>query len=68
MTHEAGHPAQRPALNSTAAQLYIADIGASCDFYTHKLGFVVDFPVVSIPVLVGAWHRAETRRAIASLP
>jgi poly-beta-1,6-N-acetyl-D-glucosamine synthase len=32
------------------------------------LGFVVDFPVVSIPVLVGAWHRGETRRAIVSLP
>ena len=34
----------------------------------YALGFVVDLPVVSIPVLVGAWHRAETRRAIVSLP
>jgi biofilm PGA synthesis N-glycosyltransferase PgaC len=32
------------------------------------LGLVVDFPVVAIPVLIGAWHRAETRRAITSLP
>jgi biofilm PGA synthesis N-glycosyltransferase PgaC len=34
----------------------------------YALGFVVDFPVVAIPVLVGAWHRAETKRAIVSLP
>ena len=34
----------------------------------YALGLVVDFPVVTIPVLVGAWHRAETRRAITSLP
>ena len=34
----------------------------------YALGLVVDFPVVAIPVLVGAWHRAETRRAITSLP
>src|SRR5215471_6427592 len=32
------------------------------------LGLVVDFPVVAIPVLVGAWHRAEIKRAITSLP
>jgi poly-beta-1,6-N-acetyl-D-glucosamine synthase len=32
------------------------------------LGLVVDFPVVAIPVLVGAWHRAETKQALASLP
>ena len=34
----------------------------------YALGLVVDFPVVAIPVLVGAWHRAETKRAITSLP
>ena len=32
------------------------------------LGLVVDFPLVAIPVLIGAWHRAETGRAITSLP
>ena len=32
------------------------------------LGLVVDFPVVAIPVLIGAWHRAEVKRALASLP
>ncbi len=33
----------RPILNSTQAQLFVADIRASCDFYTQKLGFKVAF-------------------------
>lgn len=32
-----------PLLNSTAAQLFVADIAISCDFYTEKLGFAADF-------------------------
>jgi uncharacterized glyoxalase superfamily protein PhnB len=43
MSHEAGHAPPRPVLTSTAAQLFVADIKASCDFYTQKLGFAVDF-------------------------
>jgi catechol 2,3-dioxygenase-like lactoylglutathione lyase family enzyme len=43
MTHEAGHPVPRPILSSTEAQLFVADIKASCDFYTDKLGFTVAF-------------------------
>jgi uncharacterized glyoxalase superfamily protein PhnB len=43
MTSRTEHPAPRPVLTSTAAQLFVADIQASCDFYTHKLGFSVDF-------------------------
>jgi catechol 2,3-dioxygenase-like lactoylglutathione lyase family enzyme len=43
MTHEPERPAARPTLSSTAAQLFVADIKASCDFYTDKLGFTVDF-------------------------
>ena len=43
MIHEAGQAVPRPILSSTAAQLYVSDIKASCDFYTNKLGFVVDF-------------------------
>lgn len=44
MSHESGHAAApRPVLTSTAAQLFVADINASCDFYTQKLGFAVDF-------------------------
>jgi len=33
----------RPTLNSIAAQLFVADINASCDYFTDKLGFAVDF-------------------------
>jgi catechol 2,3-dioxygenase-like lactoylglutathione lyase family enzyme len=33
----------RPVLSSTAAQLFVADIEASCAFFTTKLGFAVDF-------------------------
>jgi len=33
----------RPYLNATQAQLFVADIQASCDFYTRKLGFKVAF-------------------------
>ncbi len=36
-------PAIRPTLNSTEAQLYVANIQASCDFYAEKLGFTVAF-------------------------
>jgi catechol 2,3-dioxygenase-like lactoylglutathione lyase family enzyme len=43
MSHEAGHAAPRPVLTSTAAQLFVAGIKTSCDFYTQKLGFAVDF-------------------------
>lgn len=33
----------RPILSGTEAQLYVADIKASFDFFTSKLGFAVDF-------------------------
>jgi catechol 2,3-dioxygenase-like lactoylglutathione lyase family enzyme len=32
-----------PILSGTEAQLYVADIKASCDFFTSKLGFAIDF-------------------------
>jgi catechol 2,3-dioxygenase-like lactoylglutathione lyase family enzyme len=43
MTEEARQTAPRPILTSISAQLFVADIQASCDFYTGKLGFAVDF-------------------------
>ena len=43
MSHEAANAVLRPVLTSTAAQLFVADIKASCDFYRQKLGFTVDF-------------------------
>ena len=33
----------RPVLSGTAAQLFVADVGTACDFYTRKLGFEVVF-------------------------
>jgi uncharacterized glyoxalase superfamily protein PhnB len=33
----------RPILNSIEAQLFVANIKSSCDFYTNKLGFAVEF-------------------------
>jgi len=32
------------------------------------VGYVIDVPAVAVPVLVGAWQRGETKRALASLP
>jgi catechol 2,3-dioxygenase-like lactoylglutathione lyase family enzyme len=43
MTEELRQTAARPILNSISAQLFVADIHASCDFYADKLGFAVDF-------------------------
>lgn len=34
---------QHPVLSSTEAQLFVADIAASCDFFTQKLGFAIAF-------------------------
>ena len=43
MTEGALPTGLRPVLSSTEAQLFVADIKASCDFYTAKLGFTVAF-------------------------
>jgi uncharacterized glyoxalase superfamily protein PhnB len=34
---------RRPILNSIEAQLFVANLKSSCDFYTNKLGFAVQF-------------------------
>lgn len=43
MTDEPRQPAARPVLTSIEAQLFVANIKTSCDFYTNKLGFAVEF-------------------------
>jgi catechol 2,3-dioxygenase-like lactoylglutathione lyase family enzyme len=63
MPHEAGHPVARPILTSTAAQLFVADIQASCDFYTQKLGFAVDF-IYGDPPYYGQVSRDQARLAL----
>jgi catechol 2,3-dioxygenase-like lactoylglutathione lyase family enzyme len=60
MAHEAGQTVQRPVLNSTEAQLFVADIQTSCDFYTDKLGFTVAF-VYGDPPYYGQVTRDKAR-------
>jgi uncharacterized glyoxalase superfamily protein PhnB len=43
MTDEPKQATPRPILNSIEAQLFVANIKNSCDFYTNKLGFAVAF-------------------------
>jgi len=43
MNHQTEQNASQPVLNSTEAQLFVADVQTSCDFYTNKLGFTVAF-------------------------
>ena len=63
MIHEAGQAVARPILSSAAAQLYVSDIKASCDFYTSKLGFAVDF-VYGDPPYYGQVTRDHARLAL----
>jgi catechol 2,3-dioxygenase-like lactoylglutathione lyase family enzyme len=60
MTDEAVQTGLRPVLNSTEAQLFVADIKASCDFYTGKLGFTVAF-VYGDPPYYGQVTRDHAR-------
>jgi len=63
MPHEAGQNAPRPFLSSTSAQLFVADVKASCDFYTTKLGFRIDF-VYGDPPFYGQVTRDHARLAL----
>jgi uncharacterized glyoxalase superfamily protein PhnB len=49
-----------PTLNSTEAQLFVADIKAACDFYRDKLGFTVAF-VYGDPPFYGQVVRDHAR-------
>jgi catechol 2,3-dioxygenase-like lactoylglutathione lyase family enzyme len=60
MTHQAAQTVLRPVLNSIEAQLFVADIQASCDFYTKKLGFTVAF-VYGDPPFYGQVTRDQAR-------
>lgn len=43
MTNRDLQHASKAALVKATPQLFVADIAASCDFFTSKLGFAVDF-------------------------
>jgi len=60
MTHHAGQTVLTPVLNATEAQLFVADIQASCDFYVNKLGFTVAF-VYGEPPYYGQVTRDHAR-------
>ena len=36
-------PQSKPVITATAAELFVSDIKASCDFFTQKLGFSIVF-------------------------
>jgi catechol 2,3-dioxygenase-like lactoylglutathione lyase family enzyme len=60
MSTEAKRTAPRPILASTAAQLFVADVEASCDFFTARLGFAIDF-LYGDPPFYGAVKRDNAR-------
>jgi len=66
MTSPAGPVAPRSILNSTEAQLFVADIQASCAFYTDKLGFAVAF-VYGDPPFYGQVTRDHARLNLRAL-
>jgi catechol 2,3-dioxygenase-like lactoylglutathione lyase family enzyme len=43
MPETAAHTRTKPVISATAAQLFVADIKASCDFFVDKLGFAIVF-------------------------
>ena len=63
MTQKTKQTAPRPFLNSTAAQLFVADMRAACDFYTTKLGFSVDF-LYGEPPFYGQVSRDHAKLAL----
>ena len=52
-----------PVLSSTSAQLFVTDIKASCDFFTDKLGFAIDF-VYGDPPFYGQVRRDNAQLAL----
>jgi catechol 2,3-dioxygenase-like lactoylglutathione lyase family enzyme len=49
-----------PILNSIEAQLFVANVESSCDFYTNKLGFAVKF-IYGDPLYYGQVVRDSAR-------
>jgi catechol 2,3-dioxygenase-like lactoylglutathione lyase family enzyme len=43
MSNDATHAVKKSAITGIEAQLFVADIAASCAFYKEKLGFTVNF-------------------------
>ncbi len=60
MTDTANSTVPTPVLSDVEAQLYVADIKGSCDFFTAKLGFAVVF-TYGDPPFYGQVKRDRTR-------
>jgi catechol 2,3-dioxygenase-like lactoylglutathione lyase family enzyme len=43
MPQHAAPTTSKPVISATAAELFVSDIKASCDFFTQKLGFAIVF-------------------------
>ena len=65
MTSQTSQTRPHPTLSSTAAQLFVADINASCDFFTEKLGFAVDF-IYGDPPFYGQVVRDNAQPCVAA--
>jgi catechol 2,3-dioxygenase-like lactoylglutathione lyase family enzyme len=52
MLGQAHDTTSRPVISAIAAQLFVADIKASCDFFTQKLGFSIVFTYGEPPFYV----------------
>lgn len=63
MTDARTHTAPRPTFSSVSAQLFVADIKSSCDFYTNKLGFAVEF-IYGDPPFYGQVIRDNARLSL----
>jgi catechol 2,3-dioxygenase-like lactoylglutathione lyase family enzyme len=57
------HTDSQPILTSVAAHLYVRDIQASTDFFTAKLGFVIDF-IYGDPPFYGQVSRDNAHLAL----
>jgi len=57
------HPHSQPILTSVAAHLYVRDLKESTDFFTTKLGFIIDF-VYGDPPFYGQVSRDNARLAL----
>jgi uncharacterized glyoxalase superfamily protein PhnB len=60
MNDEPRQAAPRPVLTGIEAQLFVANIQRSCDFYTNKLGFAVEF-IYGDPPFYGQVRRDHAR-------
>jgi uncharacterized glyoxalase superfamily protein PhnB len=60
MTDAPKQAAPRPILTGIEAQLFVANMQRSCDFYTNKLGFAVEF-IYGDPPFYGQIRRDNAR-------